>query len=243
MIPRSTKRSTADVWLGDRRCQRLSSLLVFGDRPDCRLGGPASDCELERQDCPAWHFAKPVLNSATPRRSGGDDRGELFPESPPEGRYGSRCVPSGRHNEYLSCPGPNYVVDGVCCVANGGSCIGIDHEFTVEPGPSCGHEFCFGSCPWHAGPTRENDNVVFGCDRCGVGEAFSTDWMEFAPATIGVAQHDDQPLPGSGHDRRRRRLKNSNVAITVVTSPTAFLPWSFDSPPARGRMWTATSST
>ena len=39
------------------------------------------------------------------------------------------------------------------------------------------------------------------------------------------------------------RRAPSNVTITVTTSTNAFLPWSFDSPLARSRMSTATSST
>ena len=74
-------------------------------------------------------------------------------------------------------------------------------------------------------------------------QARCADGVELATAAVRVAEDDDESRH-LAHDRRRRsQLKKSSVPTTVRTSLTAFRPCSFDSPCARSRMWTATSST
>lgn len=134
------------------------------------------------------------------------------------------------------------IVDGVRSVSDGGSRIGVNNKLAGRTVPCFSHELGFRPGAGHSCPAGQHDYIGFGGYAFGVGEPLGADRVQFASAVIGVAEHDDQSADGIGHDpRRRRRLKKRSVPITVATSVTAFLPWSFDSPPDRARMLTATS--
>src|SRR5215208_409811 len=83
----------------------------------------------------------------------------------------------------------------------------------------------------------EENGVVVPRERLGVPQPCEADRVQVAPAETRVAEHGDEP-------HQRRRLRNvSSVPTTVKTTSRAFQPRSFDSPPARSRISTGTSST
>ena len=131
------------------------------------------------------------------------------------------------------------VVDRVGRVLDRRPGVGVDDDLARHAGPRRGHQLGLGRVVWHSRPAREDDDVVLRAQLGRTGEPRRADRVKPGPRAVRVPEDDEDPA----HRRRRSQPKNSRVATTVRTSLTAFEPRSFDSPPARSRMFTGTSST
>src|SRR6266513_1204373 len=102
-------------------------------------------------------------------------------------------------------------------------------EQRLVPVPGAAHQ---------VGLAREQDGVTLAHESLGMTHARLADLVKVR-ASARVAEDGDE-----AHQRpRRSRRKPNSVAAMVRTTSSDFFPRSFDSPLARGRMSTGTSST
>ena len=125
-------------------------------------------------------------------------------------------------------------------VLHGASSGHIIDQSGVRAVPGGPHQLRFAAAVPATSPAREQDGVRVRRKCLGVLHSFGAHLVERCASTPRVPQyrHEVHAQP-----RRRQPTTASNVATMVNTTMTAFLPWSFDSPLARGRMSTGTSST
>jgi hypothetical protein len=89
-------------------------------------------------------------------------------------------------------------------------------------------------------PTREENRVCVSDELLRVPQPRRAHLVERVATTARVTQNGNDV---HAQLRRRQPTNASSVAAIVTTTMIAFFPCSFDSPPARGRISTGTSST
>src|SRR5262249_30871956 len=122
--------------------------------------------------------------------------------------------------------------------------VGVDDDALARSRPRAGHQLRLGPRASVTGPAAEQHHVAGPRLALGAAEPLDADRVKVCPGAVRITADGDQARARHLPFRRRRQTPYiSSVAVTVATSCTAFFPCSLDSPTARSRMSTGTSTT
>ena len=201
-------------------------------------------CELTGEQRPQRQFASAESQGRPSRWKRPAHPHSAVPQQPAKRGSRARRVPGRGDDNHL---GRAYAAgdrDGVSSVFDRRPRVLIDDDLGSRARPRSGHQRRLGVVAPAARPAGEDDDVAGGRDSCGVLQPGCTDGVELTRSALGIPEYGYHARVALAHEpRRRSQRKKSSVPTTVTTSLTAFFPCSFDSPLARSRMWTATSST
>ena len=157
----------------------------------------------------------------------------------PDERSRARGVPARGDDDHLVGAEPSRGLGHLRGVLPRVSGRRVGDEGHLGAVPRCAHQLGLARAVPVPGPAGEENRVAVGGELLGVPQALGADVVQAVVAAAGVAEDRDE----AHAQRRRQRSSASSVPTIVSTTMTAFLPRSLDSPPARGRMSTGTSST